>query len=342
MGFALASNIPVVLVGDIDRGGVIAALIGTHVLLDNAERKLLKAFIVNKFRGDVSLFADGAAMIAERTGLACLGIVPFFDGARHLPREDAMSLESGTSEPGRAIKIVVPRLSRIANFDDLDPLAAEDDVTLDVVPPGHALPGDADLVLLPGTKATLADLAFLRAQGWDLDIAAHVRRGGAVAGLCGGYQMLGAVVRDPDGIEGRAGEAPGLGLLDVETTIGTAKILAEVNGTETDLGTPVEGFEMHMGQTAGPDCARPWLTLSDGRAEGAVSADGQVRGSYLHGIFAGDGFRHAYLSRFRPERAGGQDFGPRIEHALDALADHLEDHLDLEAMLKIARARTPA
>jgi len=339
MGFALAAEVPVVLVGDIDRGGVIAAITGTHALLEERERTLLKAYIVNKFRGDVSLFAGGAETITARTGLACLGIVPFFDGARHLPQEDAMSLDAHESAAGRAIKIAVPRLSRIANFDDLDPLAAEDDVTVEIVPAGKALPGDVDVILLPGTKATLADLAHLRAQGWDIDIAAHVRRGGAVIGLCGGYQMLGRTVHDPDGIEGKAGEAAGLGLLDVETVIGRAKTLAEVTGVEIATAAPVAGFEMHMGETTGPDRARPWLKLDGDRDEGAVSADGLVRGSYLHGIFAADAFRHAFLARFRPDREAGLDFGPRVAAALDALADHLETHLDLEALLEIARAR---
>jgi adenosylcobyric acid synthase len=257
-----------------------------------------------------------------------------------------MSLEARGTDARRPIKIAVPRLSRIANFDDLDPLAAEDDVTVEIVRPGTALPGDADVILLPGTKATLGDLAHLRAQGWDIDIAAHVRRGGEVVGLCGGYQMLGKAVRDPDGIEGKPGEAPGLGLLDIETTIGTTKTLAEVAGAEIATAAPVAGFEMHMGETIGPDCARPWLRLDNGvgggRDEGAVSADGLVRGSYLHGIFAADAFRHAFLARFRPGREAGLDFGPRIEAALDALADHLEAHLDLDAMLKIARTRGSA
>ena len=196
MGFAEAADVPVALIGDIDRGGVIAAIVGTWTLLPAAERARLAGVIINRFRGDVSLFDEGLAAIERETGLACFGVVPYFAEARALPAEDALGVE-GTPVPGArnaengAIKVAVPVLSRIANFDDLDPLMAEPDVTVDFVRPGTALPGDADLVVLPGSKATLADLAFLRAQGWDIDIAAHLRRGGQVLGLCGGYQMLG-------------------------------------------------------------------------------------------------------------------------------------------------------
>jgi adenosylcobyric acid synthase len=220
MGFARAADLPVVLVGDIDRGGVIAALIGTHALLDRADRAQLKGYMVNKFRGDPSLFDDAHAIIETRTGMRGYGVVPWFERARLLPAEDILGIEERASTAaGRAIRIAVPRLPRMANFDDLDPLAAEPDVDLRIVPPGEALPGDADLVILTGSKATLADLEALRAEGWDVDLHAHVRRGGAVLGLCGGFQMLGRVVADPNGIEGPPGEAPGLGLLDLETTL---------------------------------------------------------------------------------------------------------------------------
>ena len=201
MGFAEAADVPVVLIGDIDRGGVIAQLVGTWNLLSDSERARTRGFIVNKFRGDATLFDDGLAIIREQTAMASYGVVPFLAEAGRLPREDAFDLGAEDAKPG-AIKIAVPVFSRIANFDDLDPLRAEPDVSVIMVRAGAALPGDADLILLPGSKATLADLAFVREQGWDIDIAAHVRRGGAVLGICGGYQMLGKTVSDPGGIEG--------------------------------------------------------------------------------------------------------------------------------------------
>jgi adenosylcobyric acid synthase len=259
MGFAKAADLPVLLAGDIDRGGVIAALVGTHALLEPAERARLTGYLINKFRGDPSLFDDAHPIIEARTGLRSYGVVPWFERARLLPAEDVLGLEEG-AEAGRggAIRIAVPRLPRMANFDDLDPLVAEPDVDLRIVAPGEALPGDADLVILTGSKATLADLATLRAEGWDVDLQAHVRRGGAVLGLCGGFQMLGRSIADPDGIEGPPGEAPGLGLLDLETTLSGEKALVEVRGREIASGEEVHGYEIHMGRTgARPADARP-------------------------------------------------------------------------------------
>jgi adenosylcobyric acid synthase len=339
MGFAEAADVPVVLVGDIDRGGVIASLVGTWALLTDAERARTKGYVINKFRGDPKLFDDALTLIRERTGMACFGVVPWFAPARLLPKEDAFALDNEARPPLKngALKVAVPRLAHIANFDDLDPLAAEPDVSVDIVEAGRALPGDADLVLLPGSKATLADLKHLRNQGWDVDIAAHARRGGCVVGLCGGYQMLGTRVADPDGIEGPAGAAPGLGLLAVETVIAGQKTLRYATGVEATSGEPVAGYEMHMGATAGPGLARPWLVLGGGRADGAVSADGRVMGAYLHGIFAADGFRRAFLKRLRAGHEAGLAFEARIEETLDALADHLEAHLDLDRLLAVAR-----
>jgi adenosylcobyric acid synthase len=343
MGFAEAANVPVVLVGDIEKGGVIAGLIGTLALLEESERRRVKGYIVNKFRGDVSLFDGGIEIIRERTGLACFGVVPYFEDARLLPREDAMALETGTggTVTNGALKVAVPRLARIANFDDLDPLTAEPGVAVDIVEPGRPLPADAAVIIIPGSKATLADLRLIHDEGWDIDIAAHRRRGGLVVGLCGGYQMLGRTVADPQGIEGPAGEAQGLSLLDVATVIAGEKTLTEAAGMDTVTGATVEGYEMHIGETQGPDCTRPWLTLADGRAEGARSADGRVMGTYLHGLFAADRFRHAFLKRLRGGGFEGAAYQARIEETLDALAEHLEAHLDLDAMLAAAVPVSP-
>ena len=322
MGFAEAADVPVVLIGDIDRGGVIAQIVGTWELLPPAERARLAGYIVNRFRGDVSLFDDGLTIITERTGLPSLGVVPFFADAHRLPAEDAVILEhrDGRNRDGR-IRIIVPVLSRIANFDDFDPLAAEPEVDLHMVPPGEALPGDADLVILPGSKATIADLVFLREQGWDIDLAAHRRRGGAILGICAGFQMLGTQVADPNGIEGPAGTASGLGLLDVAT---------ELTGEKRLIAGPT-GYEMHVGRTEGTDCARPMLG-----GEGAMSADGRIMGCYLHGLFADDAFRRSFLERFGGV-ASKTDYRAGVEATLDALADHLEGCLDMAMLTSLPR-----
>lgn len=335
MGFALAANVPVVLIGDIDRGGVIASVVGTHAVLEAEERALIRAFLINKFRGDVQLFAGGLAEIVQRTGWPSLGIAPWFSDAHRLPAEDALDLASLAGGTGQ-LKIAVPIMARIANFDDLDPLAHEPDVAVRLVPPGEALPGDADVVILPGSKSTIADLAFFRAQGWDTDLAAHVRRGGRVLGLCGGYQMLGRVISDPDGIEGPAGSVAGLGLLDVETVLTGDKITAPVSARDLATGQSVSGYEIHLGRTTGSDCARPVLDIA-GRSDGATSPDGRIAGTYVHGLFGADGFRAAWLGRFG--RTSGLNYAGSIEATLDALADHCETHLDIDRIIAIARSR---
>jgi adenosylcobyric acid synthase len=335
MGFAEAAGVPVALVGDIDRGGVIAGLVGTWSLLDEDDRARLAGFIINKFRGDVGLFEDGLAIITARTGLRSFGVIPWFQAARRLPAEDSVVLERPrqASAGGASVRVAVPLLPRIANFDDLDPLMAEPDVEVQFVQPGGAIPGDVDLVVLPGSKATIGDLATLRDQGWDIDLRAHVRRGGIVVGLCGGYQMLGTRVCDPHGIEGRPGEAAGLGLLDVATELAGEKTLCEVGGTDVTTGEPVHGYEMHMGRTTGAGLARPMLRL-DRRADGCISADGRVFGCYLHGLFAADGFRAAFLRRLRARADSPVAYEAEIDRVLDALADHLARHLDLDALLR--------
>ncbi len=333
MGFATAAQVPVVLIGDIDRGGVIAQLVGTHAVLDPTDRALIRAFAINKFRGDPTLFAGGMNIIADRTGWSPLGIVPWFADAWRLPAEDILDLGRGPATSG-AFRIAVPRLNRIANFDDLDPLSATPGVTVDIVTPGRALPGNADLVLIPGSKATIADLADFRAQGWDVDLAAHIRRGGHVLGICGGYQMLGRRISDPDGIEGAPGSVEGLGLLDVETVMSPHKRLTRTQAQHPASGTTVEGYEIHIGATTGPDCAQAWLDIA-GRPEGAASPDGRIQGCYLHGLFAADAFRAAWLARIGSVDAGG-GYARGVEVTLDALAAHLERHLDVDAILGLA------
>ena len=338
MGFAEAADLPVVLVGDIDRGGVIASLVGTCRLLEPAERARIKGYIVNKFRGDVSLFEPAFVPIKAETGLDCLGVVPHFADAALLPAEDALGLDRIVVNGHGPIRIVVPRLPRIANFDDLDPLRAEPDVAVEMVPPGKALPV-ADLILLPGSKATLSDLAFLRDQGWDIDILAHRRRGGRVLGLCAGYQMLGREVADPQGIEGWSGAVAGLGLLDVSTELTPAKTLRKVAGSHLATGAPVHGYEMHIGRTDGPDRTRAALLLMGSGEDGARSADGLVEGCYVHGLFASDAFRRRFLAGLRPGHSSTVAYEQTVEDVLDRWSEHVARAVDADRLLEIARAR---
>ena len=335
LGFARAAGVPAVLVGDIDRGGVIASLVGSHAVLDAGDRSMIRGFAINRFRGDVGLFAPGVETISSRTGWPCLGVVPWFADAAQLPAEDGLDLRSGARKPGAALKIAVPMLPGIANFDDLDPLKAEPAVDLAFLPRGQALPGDVDLVILPGSKTTLRDLAILRGEGWDIDIAAHRRRGGHVLGLCGGYQMLGRVVRDPLGLEGPAGEAPGLGLLDIDTVLERDKTVREVGFRHEASGRQGLAYEIHLGRSEGADCSRAPFRIGD-QPEGAASSDGRVIGSYLHGLFADDAVRSAYLSGLGAS-GPGVAYEAGIEAVLDRLAAHLEQHLDIAALLALAR-----
>ncbi len=374
MGFARATGTPVVVVGDIDRGGVIASLVGTNAVIAPEDAAMICGFVVNRMRGDPTLFADGMAAITARTGWEPLGLVPFFDRARLLPAEDSFDLldspahfaknavipgldpgisshaargmagsgpatshEARTEECRQSrIRIAVPLLPHIANFDDLDPLAAEPDVDLVMVPRGAPLPAPCQLVILPGSKATIADLHAMRAEGWDIDLAAHRRRGGHVLGLCGGYQMLGHSIADPDGIEGPAGAVPGLGLLDVDTVLTGEKRLALVRGATLADGVPFEGYEMHVGRTGEQATARPMTQFEDGYRDGAMSADGLVCGTYVHGLFRDDRQRASWLARLSGS-ARIRDYHAQIESVLDELAAHLEAHMRIDRLLSLAR-----
>ena len=333
MGFARAADVPVVLAGDIDRGGVIAQMIGTQAVLEPGDAAQVAGFLINRFRGDPSLFDDGYDLIAARTGWPGFGVLPWFTGASRLPAEDALDL--GGTSGGQGLNIACLGLSRIANFDDLDPLAQEPGVSLNMLRAGQALPGDTDLVIVPGSKSTRGDLAFLRAQGWDVDLAAHLRRGGRVLGICGGYQMLGRFIDDPDGIEGPPGREPGLGLLHVETVMLPDKRLTRVSARHAASGTAMSGYEIHIGRTEGPDRARPFAYIGD-TPEGAVSTDGAVTGSYLHGMFTEDGFRRAFLAGLGAA-SSTLGYSAAVDQALDDLAAHMETHLDVAGLLALAR-----
>lgn len=326
MGFATAANVPVILVGDIDRGGVIASIVGTHTILSEEDRRMIRGFLINKFRGDVSLFDDGLQKITDFTGWHGYGVIPWFANAVRLPAEDSVALENSTQQGEGDAVVVVPVLSRIANFDDLDPLKLEPGVRLVFVRPGEAWPQNAKLVVLPGSKSTIADLIQFKDLGWNVELLNHVKRGGHVLGICGGYQMLGKVVRDPDSIEGPVRETAGLGLLDVETTLVPEKTVLNRQARDADTGAPLSGYEIHMGRTTGPDADRPMINL-DGTPDGAVSPDELVRGCYLHGLFSTDDWRTTYLRRLGVD-ANGMNYHRVVDDTLDALADHLEEVVD--------------
>jgi adenosylcobyric acid synthase len=326
MGFATAAKVPVVLVGDIDRGGVIASLVGTHAILPDEDRAMITGYLINKFRGDVTLFDDGIKQIEGFTGWPCFGVVPWLKSAGRLPAEDSVVLERLVSKGAGALKVAVPMLPRIANFDDLDPLVAEEQVELVFVKPGEPLPADAGLVVLPGSKSTIGDLKALRANGWDRDLQAHRRRGGRVIGICGGYQMLGTRITDPLGLEGEEREIAGLGLLDVETEMAPEKTVRNSSARSLEYDAALSGYEIHLGVTRGADCARPSVAI-DNRADGAVSADGRVIGTYLHGLFGSDAYRRALLASFGVE-GGAQSYRQTVDEALDQVAAELEAVLD--------------
>ncbi|MBW6529680.1 cobyric acid synthase [Sphingomonas sp. RRHST34] len=333
MGFARAADVPVVLVGDIDRGGVIAALVGTRAVIDPADAAMVRGFLVNKFRGDPALFEDGYRAIEQHSGWRGYGVVPWLAEARRLPSEDAVVLQRAPATAGGRIMVACPITPHIANFDDLDPLRLEPEVELVMVPPGTPIPVEAALIVLAGSKATIADLRALRREGWDIDVRAHVRRGRPVLGLCGGYQMLGRSVADPCGIEGPAETVEGLGLLDVITTLGGDKRLVAVAGHTR--GARFEGYEMHLGFTAGADAARAPVVFEDGRQDGAASPDGLVAGTYVHGLFALAEQRRAWLAPLGVAGSGG-DHRADVDAALDSIAVTLERHLDLNALLALA------
>jgi len=359
MGFARAADVPVCLLGDIDRGGVIAAVVGTRQVLDAADAAMIEGFAINKFRGDPRLFDEGVTAIERASGWPCFGVVPWLHDAARLPAEDAVSATRTASDRGvqpldgsGRLRIAAPMLSRIANFDDADPLRQEPGVDFRFVPPGQAIPRDTDVILLFGTKSTRGEMAFIEQQGWHHDIHAHARTGGAVLGLCGGFQLLGDMIDDPGGHDGSPGSSPGLGLLAVRTHMAAAKVVRRTGARCALDDVTASGYEIHVGDTIGPDRNRPML-LVDGKPEGARSDDGRIEGSYVHGLFADDAYRQAWLTRRRT--AAGYLQGPAgtskdsmtpgthagyaasIDRALDGIAGQLDDALDIDRLFALAR-----
>ena len=336
MGFAEAVDCPVVLVADIDRGGVFAHLVGTLACLSDSERARVAGFVINRFRGDISLLTPGLDWLTAQTGKPVLGVLPYLQGL-HLDAEDAVQT-SQRAAAGDALRVVVPVLPRVSNHTDFDALRAHPQVDVRLIGPGQPIP-PADLIILPGSKSVQADLAWLRANGWDTAIARHLRYGGKLIGVCGGMQMLGRRLHDPQGLEGAPGSVDGLGYLDFETTLETAKQLRQVRGTLAEGGAAIHGYEIHMGVTVGPALTRPAVQLDDGRVDGAISADGQILATYLHGLFDAPEACRALLAWAGVRDAQAQDYAALREASLERLADTCEAHLDLAALFGALHVR---
>jgi adenosylcobyric acid synthase len=336
MGFARHAGVPVCLLGDIERGGVIASVVGTKSVISPEDAAMITGFAINKFRGDPDLFTDGITAIEQRTGWPCYGVIPWLGATSKLPAEDAVSLVRDRPTDTRAIRVVAPMLSRMANFDDADPLRLDPKVDFQFVPPGSPLPRDADLIILFGTKSTLGDLQFVRDQGWDHDIIAHARAGGRVLGICGGYQMLGRRIIDELGVDGMPGQAEGLALLNIETRMAGEKTVRPVDGQCVRSGVDISGYEIHVGESSGPDCKRP-VTHINGSDEGARSPDGRISGTYVHGLLCGDKYRDSFLTDIN-ECESSYSYSDAVDDALNELADGLEIALDVDKLFASARA----
>ena len=335
MGFAEAAGCPVIIVADIDRGGVFAHLYGTLALLSESEQARVKGFVINRFRGDIKLLESGLDWLEEKTGKPVLGVLPYLHGL-HLEAEDAIAEQQLNSDSENTLKVVVPVISRMSNHTDFDVLRLNPSVDITFVRKGQRLP-PCDLIILPGSKSTRTDLAFIRDNGWDQDLLKHLRFGGKVLGICGGYQMLGSMIHDPDGIEGSAGNTEGFGLLELETVLEPEKQLRQVAGTMQLPGqqkVSITGYEIHAGITSGKALASTLIDLGN-HQDGVMSADGQIMGSYLHGIFD-----HSEACRAILEWAGLKgveipDYNSIREHGIDRIADAIEAHINMEKITEI-------
>ena len=327
MGFAEAVDCPVILIADIDRGGVFAHLVGTLDLLSPSEQNRVIGFVINRFRGDISLLQSGLDWLEERTGKPVLGVLPYLHGLL-LDAEDAIATVAVDSKKEAKLKVVAPAYPRVSNHNDLDPLRLHPEVDFRWIGPGETPPA-ADLIVLPGSKAVRADMEWLREKGWAAAIQKHLRYGGKLIGLCGGYQMLGRMIHDPRGREGAPGSTPGLGVLDVETTLEAEKQLRNVSGHLALPGQPaMTGYEIHLGVTAGEGLARSAVHLADGRRDGVISADDQIFATYCHGVFDHPDALTALLAWAGMTESEQVDFGARREADLERLADAVEAALD--------------
>jgi len=325
MGFANAANIPVILIGDIERGGVIAQILGTKVILSITDSNRVAGFLINKFRGDPALFFDGYNYIVKNTSWSGFGVLPWFEKHNDFPAEDSYEITS--SEKPNSLKIVCLCLPRISNYDDLDPLSQEKNVSLIMLKAGEAIPGDARLVIIPGSKSTISDLKFIRTQKWDIDLLAHKNRGNYVLGICAGYQMLGNVIDNSKGQEGNPSIVNGLNMLEINTVLTLEKTLNRVNANDYKTGINFDGYEIHIGKTNGNDCKNPFAIINN-KFEGAVSKDGLIMGSYLHGMFVNNKFRSMFLKKLGFQTSN-LNYSSKVDQSLNEFADLIEDHINV-------------
>ena len=332
MGFAEAVDCPVLLIADINRGGVFAHLVGTLELLSPTEQARVKGFIINRFRGDIALLQPGLDWLEARTGKPVVGVLPYVMDL-HLEAEDGID-QRQIDKAAEVLKVVVPVLPRISNHTDFDPLRLHPQVDLQFIGPGQPIPA-ADLIILPGSKSVRSDLSYLRTNGWDTAVARHLRYGGKVLGICGGLQMLGEQVHDPLGLEGPAGSSDGLGLLAFSTTLEEEKQLRNVRGRLLLEYAEVCGYEIHAGVTSGDALSNAAVLLDDGRTDGAQSADGQILGTYLHGLFESPAACSALLRWAGLQDVQAVDYHALRERDIERLADLVENHLDTDLLRKL-------
>ena len=330
MGFAEYANLPVILIADIERGGVIAQIVGTKEVLSKKDSDRIKGFIINKFRGNPKLFEDGYNYIIKKTSWFGYGVMPWFNNYLKFPAEDTLGIASNV-RPGK-LKIVCLNIPRISNFDDLDPISQEPNVSLLMLEKGEPIPGDSHLVIIPGSKSTISDLNFIKSQGWDIDLKAHLNRGKYVLGICGGFQMLGEYVDDSSGLEGLPIITEGLNLLNIKTKMLPQKKIRKVNAKHIETNILFQGYEIHIGETYGIDCERPFSSIS-GKKEGATSKDGRVIGTYLHGMFVNNDFRRWFLENIG-FKVTNKNYTSTLENTLDELADSLEENLNINKIFK--------
>ena len=329
MGFATRAKIPVVLIGDIDRGGVIAQIVGTKEVLSKKDRNLIIGFLINKFRGELSLFQKGYKFIQRKTNWKGYGVLPWFDKCNHFPAEDSFDINFRTKKNKN--KIACLQLSRISNFDDLNPLAQEPNISVEMIRPGNKIPSDADLVIIPGSKSTIDDLIFLRKNKWDLDLKKHLLRKKYILGICAGYQMLGNEIFDEELIESRNKRKLGLGLLNVTTKMKTQKKTIKVSASHCESGLTFTGYEIHIGETKGEDCKKPFSLIHQ-KKDGAISKDGLVMGSYIHGMFEDNDFRSFFIKKIHGINSL-IDYKKQINQNLDEFANFIDERTQINRLL---------
>lgn len=335
MGFASEAKVPVVMIGDIDRGGVIASIVGTHTILPAEDREMIVGYLINKFRGDISLFDDGLKSITQFTNWQSFGVLPWINAIKRLPAEDSVALDKLISPDSADFKIVVPAMGKIANFDDLDPLKTEDGVSIQFIRKGDSFPIDADMIVLPGSKSTIADMQELRMNGWETPIKDFAAKGVTVIGICGGYQILGKSISDPNGLEGDIPQIYGLGLLEISTELRPEKTVKNSKPQSVEHNITLDGYEIHMGHTSGEDCNRPMIDFGTHK-DGAISKQGNVKGCYLHGLFGSDEYRSVILKAAGYKGSANLSYRQSVEDALDELAKEMESWLDVDGLLEKA------